>query len=109
MSRSAEKKYDSSERQEPSDEMEKSVLGVLALKFANRVGETSLGTAVQVMPAENLVKHDPVKKASQAQSEGDAGLCYVSGFTEEDVGQEARRLPCEDQPLIMPPPFGWST
>ena len=52
--------------------MKKSILRILKLKLLDGGGLAMRSITDQMMPAENLMKNDPVRKAAEPQAENDA-------------------------------------
>ena len=65
----AKKKPEANDRERPDGEVEKSVLGDLPLESRDRIRRARFGGADQVVPAENLVEHNAVEEAAQAEAE----------------------------------------
>ncbi len=53
--------------------MKKTILRILKLKLLDGCRLAMRGHTDQMVPAQNLMKHDPVGKASKPQAENDAG------------------------------------
>lgn len=69
----SEEKNDSRDGENPNREMEVSVLRVLPFEVFDGGWLAGSRGADHMMPAENLMKDNPVEKASQAQAEDQAG------------------------------------
>ena len=63
----------SDQRHQPERQMKKAILRVLKLQLLNGCRPAMRGHTDQMMPAQYLMKHDPVRKASETQAENEAG------------------------------------
>lgn len=64
----------SNQRHQPESQMKKTILFILKLKLLDGCGLTMRGYTDQMMPAQYLMKNDPIRKASEPQAENNACL-----------------------------------
>lgn len=65
----AEEHSNADHREDPSCQMEESILGILSLQCRHGLGLTGFGGADQVMPAQDLVQHDSIEETTEAKAQ----------------------------------------